>query len=338
MDRSPLHALAMARGIAIGNGCECVICGQSPFDVGDRRKRILGPNFSDYECIASPGADDVCAGCMSLLLGRPGDKPPPLRTVNAVVAGGQITYPDRGELWAVIIKPPADIEAVVWATSRKRHACLRAGPCTPERLEVGSDGGTIVFEPAHRLVAAAVLTLMEGFTRGAIASGGYAESAIVKFGSDEWAELEHTVSPHRGPLLDMLTSIAPKQDRRKKKYDDLPMFSGAIMRDPNDDRAALLLSQVAEASEYRRGHGKEFWGGVFRHRVERFKSLPLRDMVARLIDALAVEAASPGAGRTTEMLNTMSGEETTGCEESIRNRAGLVVALAYTAMKGRRIT
>lgn len=86
-DPTAWHLIARARGVLDGDGSRCAVCGDSPFGEGKRTRDVLGPNFTDYESVDDSRAESACAGCVSLLGGRPGDDPPPLRTTSFVVTG-----------------------------------------------------------------------------------------------------------------------------------------------------------------------------------------------------------------------------------------------------------
>jgi len=105
------------------------------------------------------------------------------------------------------------------------------------------------------------------------------------------------------------------------------------MIEVEDRRAAELLGALARGSKYRIEHGKEFWAGFFRHRVERFRRLPLAQMVSRLLDELQITASSEGSEAAVSMLKAWNPDEQEAVRLAILNRPSLVVALSYDLRK-----
>lgn len=316
------HLLARSRGTPEGSGCECYVCGMSPFDPSTFE---LGDNFTDHnDCHGTGGI--VCSGCASLLRGRPGDDPMPLRMTHILaVYGAEPVYPKRGDLDAILRAPPEGVFVLAIAESGKRHAALRAGVSTAARLLIGTDSACVVYEPARHhplLDAVAALCIpapkMPGFTRDQIRSGQYGASQIIAFGAARWEACERTIAPRRGTaLLDLLILIARPAPLPAMEQD---------MIDPIDELAAQLLAEIAKASRVDK-MTVNFWGGFLLHRLARFADLPLADFVSRLMAACAV----PGiAGQEiVAALDSMSAEDVSGVSAALRARPALLVALAY---------
>lgn len=322
--------LARARGVEPGTGSECLCCGRSPFDRAAPAKRVLGATFSDHACLLAPDVNGVCAGCVSLLMGRPGDDPPPLRTSHCLAVEGEpATYPATADLATILRNPPSGRFVLVWAQSRKRHASLRAEISTPDRMRVGGDEATVEYVPArHVAVLDAVESLRSTFRSDDILSGGYPSHAIQRFGAQRWAALESTVAPFRGdPVLAMICHVAPKGERPEEEDKVI---------DPHDQRAARLLALIAQSSSMRAERGKEFWGGAFAHRLERVRRLPLPTAMSRLMASIDTAPATESTQQAMSMLREMTEEDTSGVENALRERPSLCVALAYDDIKARR--
>ena len=330
---SPRHILAHALGVLYGTGCRCVVCGPSPFDAAPDR---LPDTFTDFALLADHGAVDVCVGCARLMRGRPGDQPPPLRTVS-VRAHVVVEVLDRSALWRALAEPLEGPHVVSWARSMQRHHWLRAGISTSERLLVGSDDGTIEYVPrrdAELLDAVRALLAGRVLARDAVRSGQYHPAAVAKFGIGRWSGLEEIARARRpSALLDMLTEITPAADDfngATGQKEDATMMLGI------DEEAADLLAHLVQASEMRRGDGVRFWGGFFRHRLERFKRLSLSGMVSRLLDECRCPPTAPGTRNVLFGIERMGLERQGEIERAIRDRPALIVALAFERMKAMR--
>lgn len=328
------HLLAAARGITRGSGCRCAVCGESPFGIAGPQSTVLGGNFTAFGALADRDAECACLGCESLLSGRPGDNPPPLRTCSVWTDGRAIRVLTQRELGEIVLAPPPGSWALSWAQSRQVHHWLYAGVSTAARMVIGSDAGPIEISEAQRPLVDAVSALLYSPTatqpllsRTSIATGDYHPSAVQKFGHGEWQRHESIVSVYRpSALLDLLATCLPVMVDRATPQE--PMIDLA------DSQAAQLLADVASASGLRSKDGKLFWGGVFLHRVKRFARLPLAAQVSRLMGAL--ECAPTGSQSIVDALSKMDVEEMSGVERALRTRADLLVAMAYDILARRR--
>jgi len=329
-----LHHLARLRAgrLETGAGCRCAICGESPYRPAGPTAPVLGPTFTDHALLVP--APTVCVGCAVLLAGKPGDDPPPLRLGNLVAGEDWIEYPDRAGLYARI-RNPGGVVVMSWAVSRKKHHWLRAGPCSPDRLLIGSDDATIEYRPARD---ATLLDAVSGLlasptgtgsilSREAIRTGNYHPDAVRRFGVRRWQELESVVARWRpSGLLDLLVAVVPLSGP--------PIATEVLaMIDLIEDRAATLLGRIATASLVRRRNGKVFWDGFYRHRIERFKHLPLPDMVSRLMEAVAAPPTDPSTMLVVHDLAGMSEETMREVARCIEERAALVLAMAFDRLK-----
>lgn len=294
-------------------------------------REVLGQNFSDYIFLV-PG-EVVCQGCRSLLGGKPGENPPPLRTVPVVARDDAIDYPDATGFWKTL-RDPRRVRVISWPTSRKRHHWLRAGLSDDTRLLIGTDNGCVEYKASeHKALLDAVEELLRGpggapiFPRSAITSGQYHPASIRKFGAERWRRLESIVSRYRPSLLlDLVVTVAPVSEAKDDNKED-------VMLTLEEETAITILTRLAKASLYRRRYGQDFWKGFFRHRVERFKHFDLETMVSRLMDDLACPPTDPASLLVAREVAKMDDEKRAGVAKAIRDRAGLLVALTYDRIK-----
>lgn len=332
---NPRTLLALARGVTPGAGCRCQVCGPSLFDAGGQ----LGDNFTDLDLLEDPGAPGLCIGCSTLLAGRPGDDPPPLRMTSIRATQSGLEVIDRATLWGSLLVPLYQPHVLSWAVGGKRHHWLRAGVSTQARLLIGTDEGTVEYVPARdRWLLDAVHALLASPTgtapllsRESIRTGHYHPAATVKYGAAEWTRIEAMVAQCRpSPLLDMAVALAPISGPPPSVEED------SLMIDPQDEIAADLLAQIASASDVRSQDGMMFWGGYFRHRLERYRRLPLAGCVSRLLDACRCSATAPGTKNAVNQLEAFTSGETADVERSLRERPALVLSVAYARLKAAR--
>ena len=322
-----LHLVALARGVTPNGPSRCAVCGSSAFGFGRLSKDVFGANFTDHAFLAESSAPDVCAGCVSLLSGRPGDDPPPLRTMHALATSECIAYPGTRELRDVLVNPPLCTHVVIWATSRKRHAVLRAGLSTPEVQIVGSDYGAIAVERHHLVVLEAVERLL-GYTRqDTVLAGAEDPVAACRAGPARWARWCAAIAPYVGhPLLDLFVAVGNRVDPDHYKEE--------IMLDPADATAAGLIARLADASALRSNDGLRFWRSTIGRRVAARSRLPLADCISRLLADLA--CCPTGAGEIVSDLAALSATETADVEAALRTRGPLVIATAFQQLKESR--
>lgn len=291
---------------------------------------MLPDSFSDHAALVAPELREMCAGCTRVLGGRPGDDPPPLRTTSLLLVDDELTTIDRERMWASLIAPPGDVFVLSWARSKKKHHVLYAKHSTPRHYEIGSDGETVDYVRARdEVLLDSVRELMTTHTRKAIRSGIYHQSRVSSFGAPRHAALEAIVSVYRRgrpTLLDLVLCCCPKDEQPKQEVSE--------MIHPIDDQAARLLGAIAYGSSYRVEHGIDFWSGFFPHQVERFKTLPLSNFTARLMETLQVRPTY--AAPALRLLRELDEADTASVEESIRVRTSLVVAISYERAKGFR--
>ena len=322
--------LAGARGVLPdGRGSDCAVCGRSPYAHGRASSVMFGDNFSDFEALELPGEAMVCEGCVSILCGRPGDDPPPLRMQHVLaVEGEEAVYPPIAELEAILVAPPDRPFVVTWSASRKKHAALRAEVSVAGRIVVGTDDGPVVYERARHLdMHDAVRELRVGFSVDEIVSGKYGSAKVAKYGAARWSALEQRVSAYRPSAVLAMVAALVRKPEAVSASEELPVI------DPHDMQAANILASLSAGSKVRQADALRYWSGFLAHRVERRKYLALPQFVSRMMTDLQVSASLPSTGRVLEELRAMSEDTQRQIETSLRERAALITALAFTAHK-----
>lgn len=326
--RTAASMLASALGVAEGDGCTCALCGVSSFDAAGSPSTVLGVNFTDFDYLADESAPDLCLGCKTLLGGRPGNDPPPLRTVSIRANEEALVALNRSDWWLLLDgtdQVEERGEVLSWATSRKRHHWLRAGISTPDLWAAGSDEGTIWWQPTPE-PARAVMSLREvGASKGVILTGLYPVRLHATHPA-RIAAAELVLAPLRGqPILDLLVWAAPKPDETTNNSNE-----DDDMVDPIDALAADVVAKLVWGSEMRAEDGKIFWGGYLLRRLRRFSRLPLRTCVSRLMAECRV-SSSTGA-EVAQLIDELSDSDVAGVERRLRERPDLIHAMAFGRM------
>lgn len=242
--------------------------------------------------------------------------------------GRPVEILDRSGVWGALLNPPDAPHVLVYSASRQKHAWLRAGVSSAVLVLVGTDDGTVAYRPvADRPAVNAALRLLGGFRRDAVAVGVYSSVQVAAYGVAAFAHDEAVVAAIRGALLDLVCALAPKQARRNAPT--LPAPGDDAMISLHDTEAAQLLANIAQTCRMRGDDGKRFWGGFYRHRVERFRRLPLPDLVSRLCDAIGVSPTSSGFRTALGVLAALDADQQAEIERSIRERPALCVALSF---------
>jgi hypothetical protein len=324
-DSAALHLVARALGVPVADGATtCSLCGASPFGAGG----ALAASYSGWADLAG-GDGALCAGCSRIVSGRPGDDPPPLRTVNVLATPALIEYPDRARCEALLRDPPAAPFVLSWARSRQKHHLLRAGLSTPHALRIGSDDATILFRPAEdRPLLDAVAALRAWHAAAAVLAGRYHPGHVAAQGLGAFERAERLVAPYRGrALLDIACwCVAPAAGTRQED----------TVIDAIDEAASGLLAAVARDSDARRADGIAFWSGFFARRIARFAHLPLAALLSRLLQECRCPPSSAGAQHVVAVLRELDGPSTDDISRAIRDRADMLVALAFAAVSSRR--
>jgi hypothetical protein len=330
MSPDALHMVAGARGVARGPSSNCVVCGPSPFPVGRPVDEMITSTFSDREWIANANAEYVCAGCVSLLSGRPGDDPPPMRTMHAIAVPGEpLRALTPSELGDAILNPHQGDHVLVWATSRQRHAVLRAGVSRPGRLLIGADDGVVEVLDEHRPIAEAVMRLLAGFRRDAVCSGQYPANQVAAYGAARWRDDDALVVPHRGALLvDLFCATLPKGETTNNQEE--PMLQAS------DRDAVEVLTKLALASDMRANDGITFWRAAFLHRIRRYSTRPIGDFVARVGADISVRATSAPMLELIQWLGPMPANRLEAISTAIRERSAMLVGVAFLNVRSSR--
>jgi hypothetical protein len=301
------------------DGDSCLSCGQmcagKPLGIGD--------SFTTIQQLRLLPGDTVCSGCAGLL----GDAQ--LRYSGIVANSEGLTRVKREEMWPSLTGQQGDFVAT-WPISRKKHCWLYAGLSTPEEWQIGSDAQTVVFNlREHGPAQESVFHLLNlAIPQSNICSGQYHPKFLSQY-LPQIEQAENLIANHRASgLVEFLVYIGPRVKSPLEERIE-------TMIDPADELAAKFLSLIAGNSDYRINQGMDFWGGFFAARIERVRNLPLADQASRLMQSLLIPAH--GSGVIAEFLNDITAEETKQIEQSISRRPKLVIALAYSALKEKKM-
>jgi len=251
-------------------------------------KRAFGTGFTDYDLLLDGDAEEVCDGCARMLRGQPGSDPPPLRLSSFVVVGGELHRVGIDDLVAVLREPPGDIEVVGWAKTRKKHASLRCGVCSPSRLAVGCDDGTIIWRPSKdATLLDAVAALRCVASREEILTGEYRPRSVRALG-DAWREHERVIACYRPSLaLEMAVAVV-----RRPENADTQEVEMELPREYHD--AAALLGPLASASAWRAQDPIRFWNEFLPRRLDAASTCgSLAEWTGYVMQALDVDSSLP---------------------------------------------
>ena len=268
----------------------------------------------------------LCQGCVSVISGRPGDNPPPLRTRSFVCDDTGIHILDRAGWWELLQSAPSEPIVASWAITRKKHHALHAGWSMDGTWHVGTDTGQAVWEHDNDVMDACLELRRAGAGKAQIASGRYSvniDPTVV----DRCERVLVTMRPlPSGWMLDLLVHALPPLPKKltKPPRETMPL--------PQPDTAAIeVLQTLAKGSNVRRTEGLKFWGGYLLSRVRRFARLPLPDLVSRLSDELDTDVyATASAGA---LVRDMDMETQTSVSDALKARPTLLVSLTYDALK-----
>lgn len=200
-----------------------------------------------------------------MLGGRPGSVPPPLKAAHFVVVDGQLLKPSGAELLPFVVSPPEGIQAIGWTANRKKHASLRCGPCSPLRVEVGTEDGTAAVDVAvARELAEVIAELRVRASQDEILSGVYNPANAYALGPRLY-ELEDRIASWRGtPVLALLVALVRRpeapageveleltQGQRDAGRILLLLGNGSPKRDPIEFWKTLLPRRVVAAGQKR---------------------------------------------------------------------------------------
>ena len=328
------HEIRLARQFMHGHLStgNCCSCGGELIDPFPLRK-VLKTNFTTIEPFIRAPGDMVCAGCRKLLDTKSLRfnsvlylKPGNLTTVKADAAVTP-TY-----LHDLLLHPP-DQFVVSLAYSHQKHHWLYAGLSTPEGVLFGTDNRTVVYDPvANRPVLEAIDTLIaHGVGVTQILTGNYHPATAAKVGAAWLSNYDSIIAPHRpSGLVELLLKIAPRPEKS-----EIILQEESIMIDPLDRQAAEYVAEIARWSNYRREHGKEFWDGYFLYRVNRVSRQSLSIATDKLIGMLNIPSTAAGE-HIIPLLDSLTNDQTAQIETALRERAKLIISLAYSILKESR--
>lgn len=298
---------------------DCAICGGDSAE-GIPVKKAVSGSFTDWQALIAAQGKTCCPECRRIIATSQ------MRTKCVLcVDDGDIRFVKYQDVFDVIQNPPERFVVSV-PYSFKRHHWLYAGISSPERMEIGTDTGTVEYiHSKHSAVLDAIIKMIEaGVSSIQIESGNYRPGSIALLGS-VFQELENVIAGYRGSgLVRLLCKIAPKDKNDQWRMED--------MRTNEQSNAALYLLTLAKCSNFRVDNGLQFWGGFFEARINRVVDLPFDEATNKLMESLHCVANSGIANlidqfddkRKNEVMNTL------------RTQGKLVVSLAYSDLKKER--
>lgn len=307
---------------AVSEG-ECCVCGgpDAPLDIN----RVVGASFTAFDALILGAGAACCEGCQRLL------SDPALRHKHILsVTCGIYSTIERDQVWDILTNPPDKSFVLSVPQSYKKHHWLYAGLSTNERMVIGTDNRSVVYEPQTHAEIVDWITdmLFSGVGSRQIISGVYHPATYERYGAIELTDAEELLAPHRPTgLVELLTTYAPKPKRVAAAETE----KERKMIDEKDKMAVLFLAPIAKASNLRHERGADFWDDIFPRRVTRFRHLPLAEVVSRLISVLAIPVVE--ADPIMVSLAALSAEDTATIESAMRARPKMIVSLVYAYLK-----
>lgn len=314
------HAIGATYSPPVGPS-DCAVCGKSPFASGRPTSEVLGPLFTDYDLLTDAALPMACAGCAAMLGGKPGSVPMPLRMGHFVVVDGVMHRPSGAELAAIVYDPPPGLNVVAWTATRKRHASLRCGPCTPDLLLVGTESGTVAWDVATgRALLDAVSMLRAAARQDHILTGQYPPAVILALGSS-WAPAESLVATYRPSLtLDLAVALARRPETTPDQEPSMPISESYR-------RAAGLVLSIGNAARERDRDPIQFWSTLYPRRLAAAAQRgTLLAMVGKLAEMIRVNPT--GMADAVAVVETMSDIDAAETLRLCRETPLLVIAFA----------
>ena len=318
------HELSLAR-IFMGKKCggehECVCCGLSDRAAYALSKKLL-PTFTNLDEIMLGTGTHICESCVGLLE----DKDMRFKPVFFEEMGKK-EIPERQDVLE-IIKHPKEWFVLSVPYSFKKHHWLFAGISNTKLALIGTDTRTVAIDYTAYDVKAVVGTVEHliqcGVPRNEIVLGKY--STFTRYKMPNIDDYEKQIGGMRScGAIELFVKYTPAVTQKIK----LPKMEDDSMLAKSEMYAMEILSNIAKESKFRQNDGIRFWGGFFERRINRLKSLELHEFVSALCDAV-------GAGLIyTEKILDMTQDEEKAVMDEIRNKANLLVSLAYGAIKKR---
>lgn len=296
---------------------ECASCGGPVGDGAKLISRAVGAKFTDFNGLITGGGEKICSKCIALM-----QKAHLSKVVlyhEGVMETGKFDM-----AWNAMIDPPDGEFVLSVPYSFKKHHLLSAGLSTAEVMNIGTDDGSVEFVTARdaEALGAVVESVKNGVPRAQVMSGQYSPMIMNTFGADYISNLENAVALARETgLLKLIYRVLPKQKKIKYTKEVKRLLSS------EDVKAGELLAEIAIRADMRLERGMEFWSAVFPHRVNRFRTLELNDMIERLCQAFSISAV--GMSRISNLLNSYSDEEAKSIAHAIRNHTQIVLGICY---------
>lgn len=302
-------------------GDACVSCGlpraNTPIS------KAMGSTFNAFGLILNDSRF-ICPQCMELFKDRAG------RTKFLLYAEqGKQRIVEREDVLPIIKAPPASEYVFSVPYSFQKHHWLHAGLSTPRTAYIGTDNGTVIIDYQRhdipRLIDTSIDAVMCGLPRKELTIGKYSVFTRARFGAtlDAW---ETALAPLRhGGALDLIVRHIPAV-KKKKSFtieEDGKMFSDT------EQKAIAIISTLAHASRYRRENGLAFWQSFFKRRIMRNIDYPLNQFFSGVARGVFCDVHA----LDVTLVEGMSEDDSRAVMKDIKQKADLLIAAAYTAMK-----
>lgn len=125
------------------------------------------------------------------------DKPQRFRNYSHFVVNGEWHIKDKGQKEDMLKLMLSTPDVCVIAESGQRHLLFKHKPGTWQFEDITIQPDKPLFE----ILQSRVHKLSEGFSNDEIATGGYQQHRIMKFGFKNWKDLDCIIKPYRGSSI-----------------------------------------------------------------------------------------------------------------------------------------
>lgn len=304
---------------------DCCICGGKTDENALPVIKALGKTYTDFDNTIKGTSGICCKECQAVLAAKSSRMKPIL-----VVDPGKVIIITKDEIWDVINNPPKQFVLSI-PYSYKKHHWIFAGLSTPEKMLIGTDNQTIIYEPKiHIKVTNAIIELKNmGVSSAQIISGNYHPSIMVKIG-EKLDEMEKIIADERiTGLVEFLVKYTPKAETKLTEFErDERMIT------TEQSNTATFLSLIAAGSRYRSNNGKQFWAGFFEHRINRVINNDFATATSKLMESVDYDTTC--SNLLNDFINNIDEETENQIMKTLREQTKLSVVLAYDLLKKSR--
>lgn len=304
---------------------DCCICGGKTDGKALPVIKALGKTYTDFDNTIKGTSGICCKECKAVLAAKHSRIKPIL-----VTDPGKVIIITKDEIWDVINNPPEKFVLSV-PYSYKKHHWIFAGLSNPEKMLIGTDNKTIIYEQKiHKKIANAIMELKNmGVSSAQIISGNYHPSIMAKIGI-ELDKLEKIIADERiTGLVEFLVKYSPKAETKLTEFE---RDEGMITTDQSN--TATFLALIAAGSKYRSNNGKQFWTGFFEHRINRVIDNDFATATSKLMESVDYDTTS--SNLLNDFINNIDEETENQIMKTLRDQTKLSVVLAYDWLKKSR--